>query len=272
MGLSVGWCLTIWTIASSSWHLNHKNIPRPACAACSSRLESILHRVVNNLADLAAWDLSYILSMCIGTCLKLWTGHTVSPNGGGGGGRKRNLGFTIIKCIDARWDDDEANIHPFFIHPLRDPTSSKLPPVSVKLKDGNITSAVQILCSNEVIADFSIESLTKLHFKHPAEPKIRRSHQSCPRTQSYKLVKRMCFAPFIHSRQAIEKSKWHQSSSAFEDDTVPWGGSRFALSPHIVHKHSPGLSHSRGSIINIIGQSQTTCSISSPYHKIFLLT
>ena len=45
--------------------------------------------------------------------------------------------------------------------------TSKLAAVSAKLKDGNISAAVRILCSDEVIADYSAETLAKLQLKHP---------------------------------------------------------------------------------------------------------
>ena len=86
-----------------------------------------------------------------------------------GGGRKKNLSSTIIKRTNARRDDDEADVHPLFTHPPRDPTSSKLAAVSVKLKEGNSTAAVRILCSDEVVADFSTKTSAKLQLKHPAE-------------------------------------------------------------------------------------------------------
>ena len=83
-------------------------------------------------------------------------------------GRKRNLASIIIKRTNARRDDDEADVHPSFTHPLRDPTFSKLAAVSAKFENGNITAAVRILCSDEVVSDFSTETLAKHQLKHPA--------------------------------------------------------------------------------------------------------
>ena len=47
--------------------------------------------------------------------------------------------------------------------------NSKLAAVSAKLEDGNISAAVRILCSDEVISDYSAETLAKLQLKHPGE-------------------------------------------------------------------------------------------------------
>ena len=47
--------------------------------------------------------------------------------------------------------------------------TSELAAVSAKLEDGNISAAIRILCSDEVIATYSAETLAKLQLKHPGE-------------------------------------------------------------------------------------------------------
>ena len=140
MWLSAGCCSIIWTI-TPSWHLNHQTHSQtcPCCMCTPSKKRS---------SSRCQQPSRYSR---MGHSLKLWTCILRAHKRGG---RTRNLASTIIKRTNARRDDDEADVHSSFIHPLRDPTFSKLAAVSAKLEDENITVAVQILCSERLWLTF----------------------------------------------------------------------------------------------------------------------
>ena len=163
-----------------------KHIPRPARAACARHLENVLRRVISNPTDTAAWD------------LLLNFGHDIL-RASERGGRKRNLASTILK----RTNDDRMTMKPISIHPL---------PILFRIQPPPNSSSLSQIGRRE---HNRRETLAKLQLKSLAEYKEASFRQRCSRTQPYKLVKKMCYAPFARSRQAHREVRRHQTSTTF---------------------------------------------------------
>ena len=136
--------------------LTIKHIPKPARAACAINLEGILRKIASKPSEPSSWHLLLSFAQNILRAPKR-------------GGRERNLASKIIKRTDSSSVDDEESVRTASSSDKRDAVTSKLAAVSAKLEDGNISAAVSILCSDEVIVDYSSETLAKLQLKHSGE-------------------------------------------------------------------------------------------------------
>ena len=79
------------------------------------------------------------------------------------------MASAIIKRTNSSPVDDEESVQTASSSAKRDAVTSNLAGVSAKVEDGNISAAVRIPCSDDVIADYSAETLAKLQLKHPGE-------------------------------------------------------------------------------------------------------
>ena len=110
----------------------------------------------------------------------------------------------IIKRTNSSSVDDEESVRTVSSSAKRGAVTSKLAAVSAKLEDGDIKAAVGILCSDEVIADYSAETLATLQLKYPSSTRVSLTHQSCLPAQRFKLEKKASSErPLVSSRLII---------------------------------------------------------------------
>ena len=123
------------------------------------------------------------------------------------GGRKINLEAAIIKRTNCSSVVDEESVRTASSSAKRDAVTSKLTAVSAKLQDGTISAPVRIICSEEVIADYSAESLAKFQLKHPGSEEVIADY-SAESLAKFQLKhpgahERICFPPELSPSTAL---------------------------------------------------------------------
>jgi hypothetical protein len=143
-----------------------KHIPHSARHSCCSHFSTVIRSVINSPDNLESWR---NLLESAGKLL------SIPPRTG----KRHNLANLIKARISAFPDictQDSKSRVKSSSHRARKDTDSRLAAaVSAKIEDGNLKSAIRLLCSDDKPAIPSAETAAKLTEKHPSAPADRRS-------------------------------------------------------------------------------------------------
>jgi len=129
-----------------------KHIPKSARPACASHFAKILRAIVSKLDDSCNWFSLFNWSVSILQPPK----HI---------GKRHNLTKTIQKRIEVFTSSQV--LPPETVSRRAGSSTQMVQAVASKLEDGNIRTAIRILCSNDAPAPPTLENLNKLREIHP---------------------------------------------------------------------------------------------------------
>ena len=148
-----------------------KHVPRSSRPSCGDLLANLLNNITAQPSNIKYWRDLFSFGSDI----------LAKPSRGG---KRHNLNNVLQKRMAAYSDKSTRDAPPVgnFSNPRKEDTRDILAAaVASKIEDGNLKAAIRLICSDDVVAPSSAETLAALVTKHPPAPRIQISHRQTRR-------------------------------------------------------------------------------------------